>query len=200
RAEKAHAIDLYVSGEDLEGGEKEHRESLFETVAQPLTVEERKEWVFAGLICPASKDASEGSETEDDERVKEADSDSHKSVAEAIDEPVTFNSNVQLLDPIPEKCTFNDAWSTISRILHLLDVHNGNGFAMRRAPSDLRHGTGPLKHFLVRGDQLFIFGLVGRVSYTSFSDHKSSVTLNAIPILHANLQITNGLGLMTEFA
>ncbi|KIO33752.1 hypothetical protein M407DRAFT_13667 [Tulasnella calospora MUT 4182] len=53
RAEKANAIDLYVSGEELEGGEKEHWESLFETVPQPLTAEERKEWAtkLDGVSC-----------------------------------------------------------------------------------------------------------------------------------------------------
>ncbi|CAL1715149.1 unnamed protein product [Somion occarium] len=41
RAEKANAIDLYVSGEVLEGGERAHWESLFETVPTPLTTEEK---------------------------------------------------------------------------------------------------------------------------------------------------------------
>ena len=41
RAEKANAIDLYVSGEHLEGGEKAQWEGLFETVPEPLTAEER---------------------------------------------------------------------------------------------------------------------------------------------------------------
>ncbi|KAL4252913.1 Bifunctional purine biosynthesis protein ADE16 [Abortiporus biennis] len=41
RAEKANAIDLFVGGEVLEGGEKAQWESLFETVPEPLTVEEK---------------------------------------------------------------------------------------------------------------------------------------------------------------
>ena len=44
RAEKANAIDLFVGGEPLEGGEKEQWESLFEGKVEPLTEEERKEW------------------------------------------------------------------------------------------------------------------------------------------------------------
>jgi len=43
RAEKANAIDLFVGDEVLEGGEKEHWESLFENVPTPLTAEERAE-------------------------------------------------------------------------------------------------------------------------------------------------------------
>ncbi|KAI0077754.1 bifunctional purine biosynthesis protein ade10 [Panus rudis PR-1116 ss-1] len=42
RAEKANAIDLYVAGEPLEGGEREQWESLFETVPEPLTKEEKE--------------------------------------------------------------------------------------------------------------------------------------------------------------
>lgn len=41
RAEKANAIDLFVGGEALEGGEKTQWESLFEEVPQPLSEEER---------------------------------------------------------------------------------------------------------------------------------------------------------------
>lgn len=44
RAEKANAIDLYVSGEELEGGEKAQWESLFEGPVEPLSVDEKKEW------------------------------------------------------------------------------------------------------------------------------------------------------------
>ncbi|KAF9650135.1 bifunctional purine biosynthesis protein ade10 [Thelephora ganbajun] len=44
RAEKANAIDLYVSGEVLEGSEKTNWEALFETVPEPLSEEERREW------------------------------------------------------------------------------------------------------------------------------------------------------------
>lgn len=53
RAEKANAIDLYVSGEELEGGEKEHWESLFEGVVEPLSVKEKKEWAgkLDGVAC-----------------------------------------------------------------------------------------------------------------------------------------------------
>ncbi|PPQ88695.1 hypothetical protein CVT25_009459 [Psilocybe cyanescens] len=50
RAEKANAIDLYVSGEELEGGEKTHWESLFEGPVEPLTAEEKKAWA-AQLDC-----------------------------------------------------------------------------------------------------------------------------------------------------
>ncbi|THH29520.1 hypothetical protein EUX98_g4678 [Antrodiella citrinella] len=41
RAEKANAIDLFVGGEVLEGGERTQWESLFETVPEALTAEER---------------------------------------------------------------------------------------------------------------------------------------------------------------
>ncbi|QRV88967.1 phosphoribosylaminoimidazolecarboxamide formyltransferase / IMP cyclohydrolase [Ceratobasidium sp. AG-Ba] len=53
RAEKANAIDLFVGGEELEGGEKEQWESLFETVPSPLTVEERKAHAtkLDGVVC-----------------------------------------------------------------------------------------------------------------------------------------------------
>ncbi|KAL9713847.1 bifunctional phosphoribosylaminoimidazolecarboxamide formyltransferase/IMP cyclohydrolase [Leucoagaricus gongylophorus] len=47
RAEKANAIDLYVSGEELEGGEKAHWESLFEGEVEKLNLlseDEKKEW------------------------------------------------------------------------------------------------------------------------------------------------------------
>jgi phosphoribosylaminoimidazolecarboxamide formyltransferase/IMP cyclohydrolase len=43
RAEKANAIDLYVSGEVLEGSEKEQWESMFEEVPKPLSPEEKAE-------------------------------------------------------------------------------------------------------------------------------------------------------------
>jgi len=43
RADKANAIDLYVTGEVLEGGEKTQWESLFETVPQPLASKEKEE-------------------------------------------------------------------------------------------------------------------------------------------------------------
>ncbi|KIJ55208.1 hypothetical protein M422DRAFT_23822 [Sphaerobolus stellatus SS14] len=53
RAEKANAIDLFVGGEELEGGEKEQWESLFETVPAPLSQEERKEHTakLDGVAC-----------------------------------------------------------------------------------------------------------------------------------------------------
>jgi phosphoribosylaminoimidazolecarboxamide formyltransferase / IMP cyclohydrolase len=68
RAEKANAIDLFVSGEVLEGGEKAHWESLFEReereeregregreemVVPPLSEEEKREWAsrLDGVAC-----------------------------------------------------------------------------------------------------------------------------------------------------
>jgi len=53
RAEKANAIDLFVSGEVLEGGEKTQWESMFEEVPAPLTPEERREWAtkLDGVAC-----------------------------------------------------------------------------------------------------------------------------------------------------
>jgi len=53
RAEKANAIDLYVSGEVLEGGEKSHWEGLFEGTVDPLTEEEKQEWMAKpdGVAC-----------------------------------------------------------------------------------------------------------------------------------------------------
>jgi phosphoribosylaminoimidazolecarboxamide formyltransferase / IMP cyclohydrolase len=41
RAEKANAIDLFVGGEELEGGEKAQWESMFEETPAPLSSEER---------------------------------------------------------------------------------------------------------------------------------------------------------------
>ncbi|KAH9046574.1 AICARFT/IMPCHase bienzyme [Lactarius hengduanensis] len=43
RADKANAIDLFVGGELLEGGEKAHWESLFDEIPAPLSAEERAE-------------------------------------------------------------------------------------------------------------------------------------------------------------
>lgn len=43
RAEKANAIDLFVGGELLEGGEKTQWEGLLETVPEPLSKEEREQ-------------------------------------------------------------------------------------------------------------------------------------------------------------
>ncbi|KAL4259510.1 Bifunctional purine biosynthesis protein ADE16 [Pleurotus pulmonarius] len=53
RAEKANAIDLFVGGELLEGGEKTAWESLFEGTVDPLTAEERKDWAIKldGVAC-----------------------------------------------------------------------------------------------------------------------------------------------------
>jgi phosphoribosylaminoimidazolecarboxamide formyltransferase/IMP cyclohydrolase len=53
RAEKANAIDLFVSGEVLEGGEKAQWEAQFETVPVALTEEERKAWAgqLDGVAC-----------------------------------------------------------------------------------------------------------------------------------------------------
>lgn len=53
RAEKANAIDLFVGGEVLEGGEREQWESMFESVPQPLTAEERAEHAsrLNGVAC-----------------------------------------------------------------------------------------------------------------------------------------------------
>jgi phosphoribosylaminoimidazolecarboxamide formyltransferase/IMP cyclohydrolase len=53
RAEKANAIDLFVGGEPLEGGEKAQWESQFDTLPAPLTAEERAEWAgkLDGVSC-----------------------------------------------------------------------------------------------------------------------------------------------------
>lgn len=53
RAEKANAIDLYVSGEVLEGGEKAQWEGLFEGPVEPLSDAEKKEWAskLDGVAC-----------------------------------------------------------------------------------------------------------------------------------------------------
>jgi len=53
RAEKANAIDLFVSGEVLEGGEKAHWEGLFEGTVEALSEQERREWVgkLDGVAC-----------------------------------------------------------------------------------------------------------------------------------------------------
>lgn len=55
RAEKANAIDLFVGGEVLEGGEKAQWESLFEEgkIPAPLSAEERAEHArqFDGVAC-----------------------------------------------------------------------------------------------------------------------------------------------------
>jgi phosphoribosylaminoimidazolecarboxamide formyltransferase/IMP cyclohydrolase len=54
RAEKANAIDLFVGGEILEGGEKEQWESLFEgSTVEALSEEARAEWAarLDGVAC-----------------------------------------------------------------------------------------------------------------------------------------------------
>lgn len=53
RADKANAIDLFVTGEVLEGGEKAQWESLFETVPEPLTAQEREAHAksLTGVAC-----------------------------------------------------------------------------------------------------------------------------------------------------
>ncbi|PSS35347.1 hypothetical protein PHLCEN_2v1684 [Hermanssonia centrifuga] len=53
RAEKANGIDLFVGGEVLEGGERTQWESLFESVPEPLTQEERTEHTrqLTGVAC-----------------------------------------------------------------------------------------------------------------------------------------------------
>jgi phosphoribosylaminoimidazolecarboxamide formyltransferase/IMP cyclohydrolase len=53
RAEKANAFDLFVSGEVLEGGEKEQWESLFEGEVPALEEEEKREWAskLDGVAC-----------------------------------------------------------------------------------------------------------------------------------------------------
>lgn len=53
RAEKANAIDLFVAGEPLEGGEKAQWEANFEEVPAPLTQEERAAHAkqLDGVVC-----------------------------------------------------------------------------------------------------------------------------------------------------
>ncbi|KAJ6580879.1 bifunctional purine biosynthesis protein ade10 [Mycena capillaripes] len=53
RAEKANAIDLFVGGEVLEGGEKAQWESMFEGTVEPLTAKEKTEWAaqLDGVAC-----------------------------------------------------------------------------------------------------------------------------------------------------
>ncbi len=53
RAEKANAIDLFVGGDVLEGGEKAQWESLFEGIPTPLSAEERTEHMkkLEGVAC-----------------------------------------------------------------------------------------------------------------------------------------------------
>jgi len=53
RPEKANAIDLFVGGEVLEGGEKLQWESLFEVIPEPLSLEERQQHAakLDGVAC-----------------------------------------------------------------------------------------------------------------------------------------------------
>ncbi len=53
RADKANAIDLFVGGEVLEGGEKAHWESLFDGVPAPLGAQERADHArqLDGVAC-----------------------------------------------------------------------------------------------------------------------------------------------------
>jgi phosphoribosylaminoimidazolecarboxamide formyltransferase / IMP cyclohydrolase len=53
RAEKANAIDLFVSGEKLEGLEKEEWEQMFIEVPKPLTEEEKAQHLsqLSGVAC-----------------------------------------------------------------------------------------------------------------------------------------------------
>jgi len=53
RAEKANAIDLFVTGEPLEGLEKVQWEGLFDTVPSPLTEDEKREHLskLTGVAC-----------------------------------------------------------------------------------------------------------------------------------------------------
>ncbi|EGN92098.1 hypothetical protein SERLA73DRAFT_164227 [Serpula lacrymans var. lacrymans S7.3] len=53
RAEKANAIDLFVGGEELEGGERTSWELLFDSVPAALSESERKEWIgkLDGVAC-----------------------------------------------------------------------------------------------------------------------------------------------------
>jgi phosphoribosylaminoimidazolecarboxamide formyltransferase / IMP cyclohydrolase len=53
RADKANAIDLFVSGVVLEGGEKTQWESLFEGKVDPLSEKEKEEWAvkLEGVCC-----------------------------------------------------------------------------------------------------------------------------------------------------
>jgi phosphoribosylaminoimidazolecarboxamide formyltransferase/IMP cyclohydrolase len=53
RAEKANAIDLFVSGVTLEAGEKTQWESLFDGKVEPLSEEEKAGWAgkLQGVCC-----------------------------------------------------------------------------------------------------------------------------------------------------
>jgi phosphoribosylaminoimidazolecarboxamide formyltransferase/IMP cyclohydrolase len=53
RADKANAIDLFVTSEPLEGLEKAQWEGLFDSVPSPLTEDERREHLakLVGVAC-----------------------------------------------------------------------------------------------------------------------------------------------------
>ena len=53
RAERANAIDLFVGGEVLEGGERAQWESLFEEIPAPLSAQERADHAkqLDGVAC-----------------------------------------------------------------------------------------------------------------------------------------------------
>ncbi|KAI8357823.1 phosphoribosylaminoimidazolecarboxamide formyltransferase/IMP cyclohydrolase [Blakeslea trispora] len=57
RADKSNAIDLYVTNQTGEGVEREAWEAFFNTVPEPLTVEERKEWMNKLADTVVSSDA-----------------------------------------------------------------------------------------------------------------------------------------------
>ncbi|KAI8887130.1 phosphoribosylaminoimidazolecarboxamide formyltransferase/IMP cyclohydrolase [Backusella circina FSU 941] len=57
RADKSNAIDLYVINETGEGVEREAWEANFNTVPEPLTAEERKEWMNKLTDTVVSSDA-----------------------------------------------------------------------------------------------------------------------------------------------
>lgn len=53
RADKSNAIDLFVTGEPLDGSERAAWEALFESVPEALTQAERAEWLgkLDGVAC-----------------------------------------------------------------------------------------------------------------------------------------------------
>ncbi|EJU03591.1 bifunctional purine biosynthesis protein ade10 [Dacryopinax primogenitus] len=53
RADKANAIDLFVTGEKLEGAEKAQWEGLFDSVPGPLSEQEKERWStkLSGVAC-----------------------------------------------------------------------------------------------------------------------------------------------------
>ncbi|KAG2226162.1 hypothetical protein INT45_003307 [Circinella minor] len=57
RADKSNAIDLYVINEIGEGDERKAWEASFETIPEPLTAEERKEWMAQLKDTVCSSDA-----------------------------------------------------------------------------------------------------------------------------------------------